>query len=262
VAKARGIDPTGLGQELQDAAYEFAMGVFMTGDFTELMQRDVPLGSARVRQLLAAGPHPGLLHQPALLASTGDRTSPIHRGAVLRKQLLCDQLGAPDPALIAARQAQVGDLSALSNRDKVTQLTSPALCQGCHTRVNPLGFTFEGYDSLGMKRDAEILYDASGAELRSWPLNTAVDALALETGAADSVPDSIALASQLAQSFKARGCFAQRSFEYFRLAAVDYGLDGCALAEAEDRAHDGTLRDVLLSTIANEDLFYRPEPTP
>jgi hypothetical protein len=265
VAAARGIDPSGLGAELRQEALDYAQRLFDSGaDFTALMLQDdaPPSDSSRVQQILSAGPHPGLMHRPALLASTGPRTSPIHRGATLRKQFLCDPLGSPDPNLIAQRQQQVGDLDGLANRDKFSELTSPALCQSCHSQINPLGFAFEEYDPLGMRRDVEALYDSTGAQVQTWPLNTAVSPLSMELGGADSVAGSVALATELSKSFKARGCFAQRAFEYYRLNAVDRQGDGCALAAAEDAAHTGSLRDVLLATLANEDLFYRAEPSP
>ena len=37
----------------------------------------------------------------------------------------------------------------LTMREKVAQLTRPQACQGCHSVINPLGFSLEHYDAVG-----------------------------------------------------------------------------------------------------------------
>ena len=40
----------------------------------------------------------------------------------------------------------------LTMREKITELTRPQACQGCHTVINPLGFSLEHYDAVGRFR--------------------------------------------------------------------------------------------------------------
>ncbi|MFT3707739.1 MAG: DUF1588 domain-containing protein [Archangium sp.] len=216
-------------------------------------------GSACQPPLMAPS-HPGLLHRPALLVGTAERTSPILRGAHVRKLFLCTELSTPDPALVSARQTEVGDLDALTNRERVTRLTDSPSCMGCHVMVNPLGFPFEAFDQAGMRRPVEQRFDAQGQPASTMAIDLRVDRPLLDFsgGGPTSLTDSSELVNALANSVQARACFTQRTFEYFHRSALDAAKDGCALAEAEQLAGAGTLRDVVLQLLSSDDLFYRP----
>lgn len=157
------------------------------------------------------------------------------------------------------RQDEVGDSEDMSNRDKFTELTAAPACTGCHTLVNPVGFTFERFDQLGAVRDEERIVDEGGNVVATWPIDTRVDGLVLEPDAPTELADSAALANVMVESYQARACFAQRAFEYWQLRAFDE-RDECALFDAELESHDGTLVDVFVATIANEDIFWRAAP--
>ena len=43
----------------------------------------------------------------------------------------------------------------LTMREKVAELTKPQDCQGCHSVINPLGFSLENYDAVGRFRTDE-----------------------------------------------------------------------------------------------------------
>jgi hypothetical protein len=275
-AAAVGIDDaTGLGQEMRDEAFAFFDHVFWSsaGDFTELLSSTAafPRSSALAQvfgsEVAAAGEpvtapsHVGLLHRPALLASPTLRTSPIVRGAHTRKLFLCDALGMPDPAAVAARQEEVGDIEGMSNRDKATTLTSDDACIGCHGMINPVGFSFEGFDPVGVPRSSEVVLDETGAVVDTWPLDTSVAALTVDDGEEPrSFASSTELALAIADGNRARACIARRMFEYYRLSAVDKDADSCTLHEAEVASHEGNLQSVLAATIANEDIFWKKEP--
>lgn len=265
-------DAEGLGEEMRAEAFEFYEHVVRSdGDFAELMGSTsaFPRSDALAKVFgtaIASGDapteavaHAGLMHRPALLVSGGPRTSPILRGAHVRKLFLCDVLGLPDPEAVEDRQDEVGDLEGMSNRDKVTELTSAPACIGCHGLVNPVGFTFEGYDQLGAVRTEERIVDDAGTVVATWPIDTRVEGLALEPEAPTEFADSAALAAVMVESYQARACFAQRAFEYWQLRAWDE-RDECALFDGEIASHDGSLVDVFVATIATEDIFYRKAP--
>ncbi|HWB75911.1 MAG TPA: DUF1592 domain-containing protein [Nannocystaceae bacterium] len=271
-ANAGVFETAGIAEQLRDEAFEYwAHIVSSDGDFTELMASHAAFprsdalatifGSAMATDdaPIEAPAHAGLLHRPALLVSGGARTSPIIRGAHVRKLFMCDVLGLPDPDAVMERQDEVGDLEHMSNRDKITELTSANACIGCHGLVNPVGFTFEGYDQLGAVRNEESIFDADGNVVEVWPIDTKVEDVTLEPDLPTSFADSRALAEAMSQSWRARACFAQRTFEYWQMRAFDE-RDECALADAEAATHDGTLVDVFVATIANEDIFWRAAP--
>ncbi len=269
-----GIDDTfGYGDEVKDEAFEFMSYVVESGGgFSELMgstaafPRTDDLATVFGTEVVDgaepadAPTHPGLLHRPALLASGGARTSPILRGAHVRKLFLCDSLPLPNPEDVMNRQEEVGDIEGMPNRDRVDTLTDAPACLGCHAVVNPLGFTFEGYDQLGALRDEEAVLAEDGTVSATWPIDTAVSDLPLEAGGPISVADSIELADAMMHSYKARACIARRVFEYYQLREHDADLDGCVLHEQELQAHDGSLIDVFEAAVANEDILWKKAP--
>ncbi|MEM6926525.1 MAG: DUF1588 domain-containing protein, partial [Myxococcota bacterium] len=270
VALHAGVDPEGLGAALTDEAITFFDAlVYGEGTYADLMtstEAHPPTeAAANVLGTSATGPvvapdHPGLLHRPALLMTYGERTSPILRGAHLRKLFLCDDLGLPDPVAVEAAQEELGDTSAMTNREAVTALTSDAACAGCHALVNPLGFVFEGYDQIGVVRSEEALLDAQGRVVRTFPIDTRVDDIPLVEPEPISVDDSKGFAAVMAHSAKARQCLSRRMFEYVYRDAWDPERDTCLVHDIDAQARDATLRDAFVASIANADLFWKEDP--
>lgn len=276
VGKQIGIpDTAGLGAEMRQEAFDFFEHVFWSeeGTFEELMSSSAafPRSEAMARvfdaQLVSnehpvslAPSHPGLLHRPALLTSPFGRTSPIVRGAHLRKSFLCDDMGMPDPTAVAERQKELGDIENMSNRDKTSKLTDAPACVGCHGRINKIGFTFEGFDQLGAKRSEETVFSDEGELGATWPIDTTAQGPQLEAGGPESLSDSAELALAMSGSSKARACISRRLFEYYHSSTVDLASDSCILREEETQSQGGTLQSVLIATIANEDIFWKQEP--
>jgi hypothetical protein len=108
----------------------------------------------------------GILSHAGWLALLGKTSDPntIQRGVYVARHVLCFQLGGPPAAAAGKDPSQV---SAPTNRQRVTTLTSPC-GDGCHGGtggvINPLGFGFEEFDSLGAYRttDNSFPIDSSG----------------------------------------------------------------------------------------------------
>jgi hypothetical protein len=97
---------------------------------------------------LDAAQRAGVFTQVGFLASYSsyDRTSPILRGAFIEKELLCRQIGAPPDGAANTPLPTTGN----TNREMVTAQTSGGACASCHLEVvNPPGFAFEAFDSIG-----------------------------------------------------------------------------------------------------------------
>lgn len=107
----------------------------------------------------------GLFTQTAFLAGHGHplNPSPVKRGNYMLQSLLCTSVGSP-PAIAEAMgtpQPQPG----MTNREVYTELTSAEECTTCHKIINPVGFAFEHYDTMGRFRleDQGKQVDASGS---------------------------------------------------------------------------------------------------
>lgn len=96
----------------------------------------------------------GVLTHPYLLAALSypKMGSPIHRGVFLTRRVVGRAL-KPPPVAVAFKDADFAPN--LTMREKVTELTRNKACQGCHSVINPLGFTLEQYDAVGRFRTAE-----------------------------------------------------------------------------------------------------------
>ncbi len=95
----------------------------------------------------------GILMHPAIMATFATETGshPIKRGVFVWDQLLCQRL--PDPP--ANVPSFPGVPANSSVRQAYETFTSPPLCQACHSRINPVGFLFENYDTVGKYRTVD-----------------------------------------------------------------------------------------------------------
>lgn len=140
--------------------------VFSGGTFSDLMTTTVGYVNADTAPLYGLDPsayganltevdlgaeRPGILTRAGWLAANayGNRTSPIHRGAFIMKDVLCMPMGNPDPE--AALTPLPTDDGLVTNRERTAAQTSIAPdCVACHeTLINPPGFALEGFDAAG-----------------------------------------------------------------------------------------------------------------
>jgi Protein of unknown function (DUF1592)/Protein of unknown function (DUF1588)/Protein of unknown function (DUF1595)/Protein of unknown function (DUF1587) len=114
-----------------------------TGDFKETM--------------LDANQRPGFLTRVGFLNAYAfyNRTSPIHRGAFIMKQVLGTPIGTPPPGAEAtALPPATADLN--TNRKQVDAQTTGGVCESCHHGyINPAGFAMEAFDAVGSWQTAE-----------------------------------------------------------------------------------------------------------
>jgi hypothetical protein len=94
---------------------------------------------------------PGFLTRVGFLNAYAfyNRSSPIHRGAFIMKQVLGTPIGSPPPgASQAVLPAASADLD--TNRKQVDAQTTGAACEGCHhDYINPAGFAMEAFNAIG-----------------------------------------------------------------------------------------------------------------
>jgi hypothetical protein len=206
---------------------------------------------ANIPELASAGPdvfakiemdgtrRKGILMHPGWLtyqASPKD-PSPIRRGAYVARHVLCSPLGSP-PA--GAAGADPNKAPGATNRLRVTA-TTKGCGDGCHGGksglINPLGFSFEGFDSIGQIRlmDHDVAVDTK-------------DETAL-TGAFDG---AVGLFDTVSKSSRAHACYAAHWAAY---------LNGTSLVDATQRAlspavaksmQNGSVRDILVELVQTD----------
>jgi hypothetical protein len=144
----------------------------------------------------------GMFTQVGFLASRAYAVDPdpIHRGVALNLKVLCAELPNPPPNVPALPMVPPNS----TNRQTVNAHTGPGTCgAGCHsTLINPAGFAFEGYDSIGAFRtqDRGQPVDATG----QYPID----------GAQVSFNSAIDLMGFIASSQQAHECYARYWLEF------------------------------------------------
>jgi hypothetical protein len=198
-----------------------------------------PEGDAWVEVALEPTERAGVLTHPAFLAATGypGYPSPVLRGVFVLERMLCLPPDPPPPGVAQAPPALEENGRPLTNREGYERVTTQAgeVCQGCHLMINPLGFAFEAYDTVGRYRtmDAGQPVDTSGNSV-GFAFTSGVD-----------------LAKQLAESERVSDCLTRHFLEY-ALSDAPLAKDPClqrdvlAAFEASGRRLPTLLRALVL----------------
>ena len=201
-----------------------------------------PDGWSRVA--LPEAERPGVLSRSAFLTAHAyaAASSPVRRGTWVIENLLCEDL-VPPPGIDTTLPELGGDIETV--RDKLAVHAADPSCRSCHDRIDPVGFSFEHFDGIGAWRD-------------SWSSGIPVDATgSLEdpAGDFDGYAEMIAL---VASSERARGCYAQRWFEYAVGRPAGPG-DACSLDQLATRfeASGGDIRSLLVDITLTDAFLYR-----
>ncbi len=129
----------------------------------ELPEEAAASGFFKVTESSDQAARAGILTHPLLLSrlAYGNASSPIHRGVFLSKSILGRTL-KPPPEDVELEFPEVQ--GKLTTRELVARQTSPAVCQGCHSMINGLGFSLEHFDAVGRYRQTEhsLPIDAGG----------------------------------------------------------------------------------------------------
>ncbi|MDQ3032835.1 MAG: DUF1592 domain-containing protein [Myxococcota bacterium] len=202
----------------------------------------------------------GLFTRAAFLSlySGGDVQSPIRRGVFLLENVLCNELGEPPPNasdVPITGGASDGSRTVLSVREHVDARTIEAggVCAGCHSVINPAGFTLERYDALGGYQLEEVHLDADGREVRL-PVDSSGQLVGSDVEGA--LADGVALADGLATSRRARDCLAER-FVTTALGRHPSSEDACAVERVQERfAETDDMRELVLGIVTSDAFLY------
>ncbi len=107
----------------------------------------------RVEGMRASG-RGGVLGMAATLAkqSGASRTSPILRGNWLSEVVLGERLPRPPKGVpVLPEEAPQG----LTERQLIERHSSDPACARCHLRIDPYGFSLEGFDAIGRRRERD-----------------------------------------------------------------------------------------------------------
>jgi len=199
---------------------------------------------------LDPGQRAGLLTQSAFLMrhAHADQTSPVHRGILIRENLLCGKIIPPPPTVVVTLPPVD---AATTTRQRFAQHVADPACGACHKDLDPLGLGFENYDAVGAYRTMDGLgaVDASGAFTNVRP-----DLEGPFVGA-------VQMAQALAQSSEVADCVSRQWFR-FALGRVESFDDACTI-EAVQSSFETSSKNVpeLIAQLVTSTAFGQVRST-
>lgn len=189
----------------------------------------------------------GILTLPAVLAVQGkpNESSPIYRGRFVREALLCQQLPSPPANIPAPPEVMPG----VSTRERSAQHEVDPTCSGCHQLLDPIGFGFENFDTIGRYRteDGGKPVDASGNVTATRDMD----------GPFNGISE---LASKLAGSSEVEECVTRQWFRY-AINRFEQPVDGCSMKSVlESFEAAGQDLNSLPQAIVQTDAFLYRRP--
>jgi hypothetical protein len=178
---------------------------YYDGNLSALMHAPNPGGELLHRMTLNHAERLGILLHPAVLAAVtpGIWSMPRARSEFIWDRILCQPLPDPPPDV----PTFPGPTPNLSLREAYTQFDAPASCQTCHAQIDPVGFLFENYDTIGAYRTV----DDSGQ-----PVDSAASVVGVNDPALNgAVGSAVAFVQRLAgHSEQVSQCLATQLFRY------------------------------------------------
>jgi len=186
----------------------------------------------------------GLLNQGAFLSVYGHahETAPVLRGVAILRRVMCSDIELPTNLDVQIVPPIPDPTKTTRERFSIHAL-DPG-CANCHNAIDPLGFSFEQFDSMGAYRTMEDFKDSPSLPVDS---TTVIDR---GTDFDGSYASSSELAAAIAQSSAVRECFAR---QVFRSAAAEgqnsegYEESFHALWDTLPEDQKGALLDILVA---------------
>lgn len=222
---------------------------FLSADYTVADERlaavydSAELGSTAARIALPEHRR-GVLNLPAFLAMHHhhDATHPIDRGVHLLRRLGCWSVRAPDMVSFPPNDP------ALTGRDRWDEHTLKEDCRGCHATINPAGFSFEDFDSMGRHRTEEE---------NGQPINATGSVPIFDI---DAVDGGASLSEALADSPHVAQCVAAQWFRY-SLGRSETRLDASSVKHIAEHLGDEASMQEGLASLATSYAFRHRRPT-
>ena len=191
----------------------------------------------------------GLLTRIGFIAQgSTDTTLPISRGSRVLFGLTCEAMPTPAMDQSNSKADLTGVLTTRQRVERVTEMEGTS-CIGCHkTQMNPWGFAFEGFDSLGRARSTERVLDDKGALLGEKPIDTAA-LVRLADGSSRAVSSPSATQQYILESGQFERCFA-RNYVRYSFGRSETAADGALMEALRVQAANGANLRSLFASVA------------
>ena len=201
---------------------------FMNAELASFYQVSGPSGAAFSSVTTAASQRDlGILGLGGVISAASQATyaSPTLRGRMIRMRLLCDSVPSPPPGIPALDAGSPNE----TTRQRFAAHTTNSSCSACHNLLDPLGFTFGDYDTVGRHRPGDLEnnepVDASGA----------INIAAGDSGSVTALSGLSDLITTLSTSQQVGDCVT-RHMAMYAFGSVSWNQDACTYTAAASTA--------------------------
>ena len=245
---------------------------FFTADYTfaddfltkiyGMSDPSVPFGKAAYP---ADSTRSGILGHGTFLAQTGKpiHTSPTERGLFVREHFLCQTIPPPPPGVDTSLPPLTLGGRPMTIRETMEELhAAQPVCTSCHKLVDPIGYGFEHFDTVGAFRETEPVrveptpqQKREGAEAtdHSLPIDS-TGFVAGITGSAFESPRDVGRI--LAQSPICQKCIVRQLFRYL-FGRSETSRDAQVIERAYNRFERSgfVFRELVLGLVVTEEFL-------
>ena len=202
-----------------------------------------PAGSAGFIPTTLPPERSGILTQAAVVTSKSRGHQIVIRGKFVRRDLFCQNIPSPPPTV----NIMQFDGSGLTERQQSAKRTADAVCGSCHSRMDPIGISFEKFDAIAHYRPTAA--DGTAVDSAGQLMGTDVDG---------PIGSPNELANRLGQSAMARACVSQSMLSY-ALGRDLADADRCEQdrVAAQVQALGGHLEDLIDAIVRSPVFGYR-----
>jgi hypothetical protein len=203
--------------------------------------------------------HYGLVSRPYFFYNTIPDLKLVQRGRSLRMNMLCSVIPQPSAADLAGRKELTeDDLLTLTRRDFIDKATlQGASCIACHSKMNPMGFATENYDSMGRYITTEKIFNQSGVKVAEHPVPIGTIPRITETDTR-SFANMKQFQQALMESDSLQQCFTRKSFQFFNRQPENVTLDSCNLNKMDTQIKQGQpLINFFVETFKQPSTLYK-----
>jgi hypothetical protein len=202
----------------------------------------------------------GLLMRAPFMTWTGPRTNLIQRGVDFQKRMLCNAIPSPNVDIADDRDVDgftPAEQLQNTNRVNVTHQTRSPVCMGCHSAINPVGFAFEAFDSIGRLRNQELIFDMNQDFYRFVNIDSST-AIPRPRQSGLPIQDAYELINYVADSAQGHECFVRNAFRYIN-ENRESQKDDCHLNSAFEKLANSKepIKNVLVDLVLNENLVRK-----
>lgn len=153
----------------------------------------------------------GILTRAGYLFGGSHTERPIMRGVHIQEQFLCRTVNGTAPPGATTTQLPVNEN--MTTREKYQQITGAASCVGCHSQINPIGFAFSQFNTLGAFQESEPSFNSSNVFVQYLRTNATVD-LQVAMGLNVVSNSAVEYSQIVADSRDFKRCMSQHFYSY------------------------------------------------